>query len=68
MLAYRDGPPGNRYAVTLRNKSGERLLTVISVDGINALNGETAATSQSGYVIAPRQTAEIAGWRKSMEG
>ncbi len=64
---YVAGTPGNRYAVTLRNKSGERLLTVISVDGINALNGETAATSQSGYVIAPRQTAEIAGWRKSME-
>lgn len=64
---YVAGTPGNRYAVNLRNRSGGRLLTVVSVDGINALNGQTAAASQSGYVIAPAQSAEIAGWRKSME-
>lgn len=64
---YVAGTPGHRYAVNLRNRSGGRLLTVISVDGINALNGQTAATSQSGYVISPAQSAEIAGWRKSME-
>jgi hypothetical protein len=64
---YVAGKPGNRYAVNLRNKSGGRLLTVISVDGVNALNGQTAATSQSGYVISPWQAAEISGWRKSMD-
>lgn len=64
---YVAGTPGNRYAVNLRNKSGGRLLTVISVDGVNALNGQTAATSQSGYVISPWQAAEISGWRKSMD-
>ena len=64
---YVAGKPGNRYAVHLRNKSGGRLLTVISVDGVNALNGQTAATSQSGYVISPWQAAEISGWRKSMD-
>lgn len=63
---YVAGTPGNRYAVNLHNRSGGRVLTVISVDGVNALNGQTAATSQSGYVIAPAQSAEIAGWRKSM--
>jgi len=64
---YVAGTPGNRYAVNLRNQSGGRVLTVVSVDGVNALNGQTAAASQSGYVIAPWQSAEIAGWRKSME-
>jgi hypothetical protein len=64
---YVAGTPGNRYAVNVRNKSGGRVLTVISVDGINALNGQTAATSQSGYVLSASQSAEIAGWRKSME-
>jgi hypothetical protein len=42
-------------------------LTVLSVDGVNALNGQTAATSQSGYVLSAGQSAEIAGWRKSMD-
>jgi hypothetical protein len=63
---YVAGRPGNRYAVNLHNKSGGRLLTVISVDGVNVLNGETAAASQSGYVVAPWESAEIAGWRKNM--
>lgn len=64
---YVAGTPGNRYAVKLDNKSAGRLLTVISVDGVNVLNGQTAATAQSGYVISSRQSAEIAGWRKSMD-
>jgi hypothetical protein len=64
---YVVGTPGNRYAVMLRNKSSGRVLTVLSVDGINALSGQTAATSQSGYVLVARQSAEIAGWRKSMD-
>lgn len=64
---YVAGTPGNRYAVNLYNKSGGRVLTVVSVDGVNALNGQTAATSQSGYVLSASQSAEIAGWRKSME-
>jgi hypothetical protein len=64
---YVAGTPGNRYAVSLRNRSDGRVLTVISVDGVNAVSGETANASQSGYVLAPGQSAEIAGWRKSME-
>ena len=64
---YVVGTPGNRYAVMLRNKSAGRVLTVLSVDGINALSGQTAATSQSGYVLVARQSAEISGWRKSMD-
>ena len=64
---YVAGTPGNRYAVSLRNRSDGRVLTVISVDGVNAISGETANASQSGYVLAPGQAAEIAGWRKSMD-
>ncbi len=64
---YVAGTPGNRYAVSLRNRSEGRVLTVISVNGVNAVSGETANASQSGYVLAPGQSAEIAGWRKNME-
>lgn len=63
---YVAGTPGNRYAVSVRNKTGGRILTVLSVDGINAVTGETAATGQSGYVLAPGQATEVAGWRKSL--
>jgi len=60
------GRPGERYAVRLSNRSGSRVLVVLSIDGVNAVSGETAATGQTGYVLAPYQTTEITGWRKSL--
>jgi hypothetical protein len=42
-------------------------MAVISVDGVNVVSGETAATSQAGYVLGGRQSFEINGWRKSLE-
>ena len=59
------GKPGDRYAIHVINKTGGRMLTVVSVDGINVVSGETAAQNQRGYVLSPRGAVEIAGWRKS---
>lgn len=64
---YVVGTPGERYAVLLRNRSGGRVLTVLSVDGVNAVSGQTAVTSQSGYVLASGQSIEVAGWRKNLD-
>lgn len=61
------GIPGHRYAVRLTNTTGQRVLVVLSVDGVNAVTGQTAAPSQAGYVLEPWETAEIAGWRKSLD-
>jgi hypothetical protein len=63
--SYVAGRPGDRYAVRLSNRSSARVLVVLSVDGVNAVSGETAAVGQTGYVLGPYQTAEITGWRKS---
>lgn len=57
--------PGHRYALRLTNRSDRRVLVVLSVDGVNAVSGETASSDQRGYVLAPWQSSEIAGWRKS---
>ena len=61
------GIPGHRYGVRLTNTSGERVLVVLSVDGVNAVTGATAHPSQAGYVLEPWQSSEIAGWRKSYQ-
>jgi len=61
------GTPGNRYAIVLHNRSAGRVLAVLSVDGINAISGETAGWNQTGYVLDPGERAEIRGWRKSQE-
>jgi hypothetical protein len=59
------GHPGARYAVSVRNTTGGRVLGVISVDGVNVVSGETASWEQTGYVLAPGQAFDITGWRKS---
>jgi hypothetical protein len=61
------GTPGHRYAVRLTNTTGQRVLVVLSVDGVNAVTGQTANPQQAGYVLAPWQSTEIAGWRKSLD-
>jgi len=62
------GRPGHHYSVRLTNATGERVLVVLSVDGVNAVTGQTADPSQAGYVLAPWQTHEVTGWRKSLDG
>src|SRR5947199_2184534 len=64
---YIVGMPGHEYAVRIRNCTGERILAVTSVDGVNVVSGETASPEQSGYVIDPYGSVEIVGWRKSLE-
>lgn len=59
------GTPGNKYAVAINNRSGRRVMTVVSVDGINVVTGESAAPEQNGYVLDRGMHYEIAGWRKS---
>lgn len=60
------GDPGRPYTVELVNRTAERLLVVLSIDGVNVVTGETASPSQSGYVLHPHQRSEIRGWRKSL--
>ena len=74
LTQYRQGPQrwvagqqGHRYSVRLRNGSAERVLVVLSVDGLNAISGEVAAPHQTGYVLNPWQTTDIHGWRKSAD-
>ncbi|MGD9583268.1 MAG: hypothetical protein AB7V26_06310 [Lysobacterales bacterium] len=65
--SYVAGEPGHRYSVRLQNRSASRVLTVLSVDGVNAVSGESATPNQAGYVLAAYQSTEINGWRKSLD-
>jgi hypothetical protein len=60
------GKPGNEYQLKLRNRQGEDLLAVLSVDGVNAISGETAGVQQSGYVLPPGGSLDVKGWRKDL--
>lgn len=64
---YVAGTPGHRYSVRLTNRSGGRVLAVLSVDGVNAVSGQTASPDQTGYVLDAWQSTEISGWRKNLD-
>ena len=61
------GTPGHRYAISIRSRWSVRILSVVSVDGVNVVSGETAAWGQSGYVLSPAESFDILGWRKSQD-
>ncbi|MGH8122307.1 MAG: hypothetical protein ACREPT_06000, partial [Rudaea sp.] len=63
---YVAGTPGHRYSVRIANRIGARVLAVLSVDGVNAVSGETANPEQTGYVLDAYQSTEVNGWRKSL--
>ena len=64
---YIAGKPGNQYQVNIRNNQSGEILGVIAVDGVNAVSGETANWSQTGYVLSPYTSFGIKGWRKSLQ-
>lgn len=60
------GRPGANYAVRIRNLEGRRIMGVISVDGVNAINGRTASSrAEGGYVLDAGDSYDVRGWRKS---
>ncbi|MDY6947545.1 MAG: hypothetical protein SXG53_17685 [Pseudomonadota bacterium] len=64
---YVAGEPGHQYELRIRNRGGERLLAVTSVDGVNVITGKTADQQQSGYVLDPWNAVDIEGWRKNLD-
>jgi hypothetical protein len=59
------GEQRREFTVRLSNRSDERVMAVLSVDGVNAITGESADPSQAGYVLEPWQQIDVRGWRKN---
>ena len=62
------GRPGANYAVRVRSLEDRRIMAVVSVDGVNAVNGKTASSrAENGYVLDAADSYDVTGWRKSNE-
>jgi hypothetical protein len=64
---YVIGEAGHRYSIVVRNNTNVRLEVVLSVDGLDVIDGKPAAFGKSGYVIAPHATLTVDGFRQSMD-
>lgn len=59
------GKQDANYSIVLKNRCKSRLEVVLSVDGLDVIDGKSASFSKRGYVIAPEETLEVKGWRTS---
>ncbi len=61
------GEEGRRYSIVVRNRSELRLEVVLSVDGLDVLDGRPASVRKRGYVIPPGRTLVVEGFRQSAD-
>ena len=61
------GALGERYRLHLVNPTSSRVEAVISVDGLDAVDGRTANLGKRGYVIPAFGDVTIDGWRTSLD-
>src|SRR5262249_42719954 len=64
---YVVGEAGRRYAIVVRNNTNFRLEVVLSVDGLDVLDGKPASFGKRGYIMDPRGEVEVDGFRQSMD-
>jgi hypothetical protein len=64
---YVVGEAGRAYHIVVANHTAVRWESVISVDGLDVVNGQSASYEHRGYVIAPFGTITIDGFRRSHE-
>ena len=59
---------GRNYSLAVTNQTGERVGVLLSVDGLNVVNGERSslAGTEPMYVLGPYERAVIRGWRTSL--
>lgn len=62
---YAVGEPESRYSLALANDSNTTYEVVLSVDGLDVIDGRPAAFDKRGYVIDPFTSVVIDGWRTS---
>ena len=61
-----EGRRGERFSIRIANHTRRRVEVVVSVDGLDVVDGERADhRSKRGYLLAPHQTYDIDGYRLS---
>ncbi len=63
--AYVVGQAGQRYDIRIVNHTDGRYEVVASVDGLDVIDGRPGSFSKRGYIVPPRGTLTIDGFRTS---
>lgn len=58
---------GVEYAIRVHNRGSKRIVAIVSVDGLSVMNGRPASSNGSGYIVRPRSSYTITGWRRGSQ-
>jgi hypothetical protein len=61
------GERGERYEIVVRNKTRDRVEVVLSVDGLDVMDGRSASFSKRGYIVHGGDTLSVDGFRTSSD-
>jgi len=64
---YVAGNSGERYTIRITNPTASRIEAVVSVDGLDVVDGEAGDLRKRGYVVPPYGETRIEGFRTSHE-
>ena len=60
--------PDTKFVIEIKNNSGVNALAIVSVDGLNVIDGKRAELkNENGYVIDRYSSTKISGWRTGMD-
>jgi hypothetical protein len=60
------GEEGRRYSIVVRNKTSLRLEIILSVDGLDVLDGRKASLRKRGYIMPPHSQLTVEGFRQNI--
>jgi hypothetical protein len=58
---------GTEYQIRVWNHGPRRIAAVVSVDGLSVINGRPASENGPGYLVGPRSSIVIHGWRRDLQ-
>lgn len=61
------GEEGQRYTVLLENRTAARFEALVTVDGLDVINGRAGSFANRGYILQPFGRVEIRGFRQSLD-
>jgi len=62
-----EGTHNGRYTIVLKNVCKSALQVVLSVDGLDVIDGKPASVTKRGYVVPAGETLEVEGYRSSYD-
>lgn len=62
-VVWIEGRDGNRYTIDISNHSLGRALFIISVDGLDVIEGKSAGLDSPGYIVNGNSSISVPGWK-----